>query len=1151
MQKVKVFGMNWLRSLNVLIILIAFFGLSYGQSSPCEFDEILDYNIQETSDFQFLMEQAEEQMQEMMNESPQAIMNGSVYTVPVVFHIIHLGANSASNIPESQVLQALDDLNSDFRDYQMTGTDVEIEFCLAQRDPQGGSQFNGAGENITGIQRVNGSVVEDYESLGIISQNSQSSNEIAVKALSNWPNTDYLNIWVVHNIPGGVIGFATLPVADDSVDGIVMEASATGTSDFSHVLSHEVGHFLNLFHTFRGSMNSTECPLNGDCHLDGDLLCDTRPHSALNDFNNWFPCDESQYMNCDASSYTYDVTENHMNYTDNDCRNEFTPDQVMRMRCALITLRSTLMNSVGCLPGCTDVMVDFTASVATIEEGMSITFTNQSLNANSYLWEVSSESFSTNDLTYSFEERGFYNVCLTASNPTCTNRKCIQIKVIGNDPCIFNDSECNLIRNGDFNESNFDYNNSFIFSAFGNDLNKICNWNEKWGSPDLYEKNNDAVVLLASGLTEGLVTERKIQFQKNVNYQIKFNYAVVSGSTNSNDIAILEIGLAPTSNEYLDSSIDMVIGQIIESDFFPGASPIFVDDIEEFHFKDEVINFIPTEDIEMHLYMYNNRVATNSTGNGILVNSVEINCNTTCTPIPDFTYDEDCPNEFIGVNTGDGDEYTWDFLCNGVTMTGQNVTINLPEGECDVCLTASCGFETFTTVCKTVTVPEITPECQPVCEDFTIYLQTCKQDLTEETTFIADFSLSVPDGTEACDGVDIVSGSNQFDASANVSIEDDPNDSSLDIVNISITFITPAGVDILNNSIAGLINLCDPTGNVICYNLICIATECANCLGEITAVANCTDTNPFDEEQTYQGSVTIDLPSIGGPYTECAPMSSESGYDQSVSITGSQATVNFTINTSTDGDFDASSLLCFYDEGFDIQFCQTLNIEIDPCPSPPDCITWANKVTEAGNCTVLDGQITYTVNMSDVDLFSAGYNVCSDGLGAYLNGSEEIILQGGSITNNGSDLSYSTIITMPCGFDSNEIYELIITACDINGKLVCFSFNIRFPECNEECEDRDENGTQGRSTTYRSNHKLIQMYPNPTRDEVFISVEKRNLRQHYAIIYDQLGRIIVETEISATTRLDLSDFDSGIHFIKVTDNAENLIGIEKLIILKE
>ena len=1124
----------------------------------------MEYNLQETPDFQFLMEQAEQQMQDMMNGNPQAIMNGSVYTIPVVFHIIHLGESvgSGSNISETQVLQALDDLNSDFRDYQMTGTDVEIEFCLAQRDPQGGSQFNSAGDNITGIQRVNGTGTANYESIGITQ--GISGNEVEVKALSNWPNTDYLNIWVVYNIPGGVIGYATFPVADDSVDGIVIEASATGTPDLSHVISHEVGHFLDLYHTFQGSSSFNDCPSNNDCYVDGDMLCDTRPHSFLNENCspsgnpncNWFPCDESQYMNCDAASYTYNVTENHMNYTDNDCRNEFTPDQVMRMRCALMTLRPTLMNSLGCLPGCTEVSVDFTASATTVEEGMSITFTNQSSNATSYTWEVNDEIFSSTDLSYTFQERGFYDVCLTASNATCTNRLCIEIRVIGEDPCFELASPCDLVANGDFQESNFDYqNSSYIFGAFNASLNEVCNWLNKSASPDLLVRNDFIAASMVSFGTylEGIVTTDNIILQAGQEYEILVEYAVTAPSTYNLPTSDLEIGLSPNTNPMYNSNFDLQLAYIQEQNFLPytwfelsGAN------ITTSDFTTSIICIKPETDIQGHLYVINIPVAGSNGSDknaNFLIKRIEIICKEkSCLPEPDFTFDEDCPKEFMGINTGDGDEYIWDFLCNGVTMSGQNVTIDLPVGDCEICLTAICEQETSATICKTVTIPEESTDCEPVCEDLTVYLQTCKQDLVEETTFIADFSISVPDGTEACDGVDIVSGSNQFDASASVSIEDDPNDPTLDIVNVSITFITPPGTDILNNSIAGLINLCDPDGKVICYNLICVATECTNCLGDITATATCADPNPFDDEYIYEGSVPIDFPFDGFSACDSDPVSTDVGFAPTITVngSGSQANIDFTINTNTEGAFETSSLLYFENGG--IQYCYTLIIDIDPCIEP-DCRDWANKVTTAKNCTVVDGQVTYTVDMSDVWLFGSGFTDCGDGLNAYLDGSDDISLDGGTILNNGSDLNYSTTITFPCGFDTDQIYELIITACDRDGNPVCFSFNIRFPDCDADCKDDRGEDPKGRSVVNNLGN-TVTMYPNPATQDVYISIINAASERNSVQIIDQLGRVTTSTDFDNEVRIDVSKLNSGLHFVRIMDSKGNLFSFEKLIILK-
>lgn len=101
------------------------------------------------------MEMSENDLQKFMHQGPLAIMNGSVYTIPVVFHVIHLGepVGIGSNISSARMLQALSDLNDQF-------TNVGIDFCLAKRTPEGTAT--------SGINRVNGSNVADYTSIGIV-----------------------------------------------------------------------------------------------------------------------------------------------------------------------------------------------------------------------------------------------------------------------------------------------------------------------------------------------------------------------------------------------------------------------------------------------------------------------------------------------------------------------------------------------------------------------------------------------------------------------------------------------------------------------------------------------------------------------------------------------------------------------------------------------------------------------------------------------------------------------------------------------------------------------------------------------------------------------------------------------------------------------
>lgn len=257
---------------------------------------------------------------------------GVVYTIPVVIHIIHNGQaiGTGTNISDEVAISMIEVLNNQFRKltadslvfgdpfYELS-VDTEIEFCLAQQDEDGNPT--------TGITRHLGSqatwTTEEFDSL--------------VKPNTIWDRTSYMNLWSCDFTNPSLDGYGTFPAeSSDSTDGIVVSFNdflAPSNGEKSIVATHEVGHYLNLLHIW------------GDDECGDDLVSDTPPAFESNSGCPIYPHNANSVCGSGPEGEMY---MNYMDYSDAECTMVFTPDQTTRMRATLMTLRSGLLNSVGC-----------------------------------------------------------------------------------------------------------------------------------------------------------------------------------------------------------------------------------------------------------------------------------------------------------------------------------------------------------------------------------------------------------------------------------------------------------------------------------------------------------------------------------------------------------------------------------------------------------------------------------------------------------------------------------------------------------------------------------------------------------------------------------------------------------------------------------
>ena len=142
----------------VLTTLILLSCLSSFAQRSCGAMENLQHQLATNPDMAIRMEAIENQTQHFVQSGGDH--QRTLITIPVVFHIIHngdaLGTNE--NISDTYIMAQLDQLNKDCRKLNadaslipaaFTGVaaDAEIEFCLAERKPDGTAT--------TGIERLN------------------------------------------------------------------------------------------------------------------------------------------------------------------------------------------------------------------------------------------------------------------------------------------------------------------------------------------------------------------------------------------------------------------------------------------------------------------------------------------------------------------------------------------------------------------------------------------------------------------------------------------------------------------------------------------------------------------------------------------------------------------------------------------------------------------------------------------------------------------------------------------------------------------------------------------------------------------------------------------------------------------------------------
>jgi hypothetical protein len=319
-----------------LIFLRISLGAAQAQDR-CGSMELLQKRFTDKPALKLMFDQRQIRIQQLVKErmaSGKTLRTTGPITIPVVFHVV---LSRQSMVTDAQIMAQLDTINKDYAGINSGAAKIPsyfkslfgqsgIQFCLAQRTPNDAPS--------TGIERYT-TTRNSFDYTNNQVKHAESGGADA------WDADKYLNIWIC-DLSGSILGYATFPddgVKDEqgvAVDYASLPAGAATGFNQGKTLTHEIGHYFDLYHIWGDD--------NGACT--GTDNIDDTPNQS----NSTTACQTGVVTDRCTTTAPGIMYQNFMDYSPDACLFMFTQMQVAHMEEIFEKYRSSLLTSNACTP---------------------------------------------------------------------------------------------------------------------------------------------------------------------------------------------------------------------------------------------------------------------------------------------------------------------------------------------------------------------------------------------------------------------------------------------------------------------------------------------------------------------------------------------------------------------------------------------------------------------------------------------------------------------------------------------------------------------------------------------------------------------------------------------------------------------------------